>query len=417
MLFKEFIEKDLGHVSYIFACDISKECAVVDPRRDIEEYVGFIEENDLKLKYIINTHTHADYIGGHLELVAKYPDAKNIFHKNVQAKFDFIGVKEKDEFLLGNIKFRILETPGHTPYCISAIISEDRVDKYIFTGDILFVGDIARPDLLGKELLDDLLDMSYNTAKKLWDLDDDLIIFTSHIQGSFCGKDLKNQYFSTIGIEKKTNKSFTLCQKSKEEYCNNLKNQDIETPSFFKKMAFINMAGPKLLSDLDKPIILRKDEFFNKYDSKKDYIIDFRHPNCFKSRHIPGSINVYEYSNIILIIGSLIDNDEKLFLIGDKKTDFDKIIKRLRRIGFDNIVAILKDDVNELDNLVPFDDVIDGTNQKKIINLDTSKQSGDINIEISQIRTLKLDKSVSYEVVCQNGYKSMAVKSYINSGE
>jgi len=267
---------------------------------------------------------------------------------------------------------------------------------------------------LGEELLDDLLDMSYNTVKKLWDLDDDLMIFTSHIQGSLCGKDLKNQYFSTIGIEKKTNKSFALCQKSKQEYINNLKNQNLETPSFFKKMAGINIVGPKLLSSLNKPTILRKDDFFNKYNPKKDYIIDFRHPNCFKSGHIAGSVNVYEYSNIILIIGSLLDNEDGLFLVGDRNTNFNEIIKKLRRIGFDNIVAILKDNVNELDNLVPFDDTIAGIKQKKIINLDTSKQTADINIEISQVRTLELDKSISYEIVCQNGYKSIAVKSYLN---
>jgi len=167
MLFQQFIEKDLGHVSFVFADDVSKECVIVDPRRDIDEYVGFIDENDLKLKYILNTHTHADYVGGHLELVEKYPSAKNIFHKDMPKNFDFIGVKEGNNFSLGNIKFKILETPGHTPYCISAVVSEEGVEKYLFIGDILFVGDIARPDLLGEELLDDLLDMSYNTVKKI----------------------------------------------------------------------------------------------------------------------------------------------------------------------------------------------------------------------------------------------------------
>jgi len=415
MVFEKFIEKNLGHVSYIFGDDKSKEVVIVDPKRDIEDYVDYIENNDLILMYILNTHTHADYVGGHLELINKYPNAKNIFHKDVPADFSFIKVKENDIFSLGeNIKFKILETPGHTPYCISCIVNEDNIDKYIFTGDILFVGDIARPDLLGKELLKDLLNMSYNTANKLWNLQDDLILFTSHIKGSLCGKDLKNQYFSTIGVEKKINKSFALCQKSKEEYINNLNSQNLETPIFFKKMAKMNIAGPKLLKDLEEPKYLDNKEFFKNYNKQEDYIIDFRHPNCFKGGHVEGSINVYEYSNITLILGSLLDNDSKLFFVGDKKIDLKKIVIQLRRIGFDNIFAILNKDVNELENLASFENIIaNQKNEKTIINLDTSTKNGDLNIEISNIKNLNLNNDMDYEIICNNGYKSMAVKSFL----
>ena len=414
MLFKEFIEPDLGHVSYIIADD-TKEAMIVDPRRDIDEYDEYIKKHNLNLKYILNTHTHADYIGGHLELVNKYEKAKNIFHKDVLSEFEFIKVKENDSFKLGKISIKILETPGHTPYCISAIVSEDGVEKYIFTGDILFVGDIARPDLLGKELLDDLLNMSYNTANKLWNLKDDLIVFTSHIKGSLCGKNLKNQYFSTIGIEKQTNYSFKLSQKSKSEYIDNLKNQNLDTPLFFRKMAKINIVGPKLLNDIKKPEYISYKELMDGFNPKEDFIIDFRHPNCFKQYHIPGSINVYEFANIILIVGSLIDNDSRVFLAGSKQTDFDNIIKKLQRIGFDNIVGILNEDVNEIKGLSKFKD---NTNlPQKIINLDTSKNNGDINIEISQIKNYNFDKTFRYKVVCENGYKSIAVESYLKRYE
>jgi hydroxyacylglutathione hydrolase len=294
------------------------------------------------------------------------------------------------------------------------MINEEDVDKYIFTGDILFVGDIARPDLLGEELLGELLEMSYNTANKLWNLSDDLIVFTSHIKGSLCGKDLKEQYFSTIGIEKKTNKSFALSQDSEEKYIQNLKSQNLETPSFFKKMAKINIAGPKLLKNIKKPKYLSKDDFLKEFNEQEDYIIDFRHPNCFKSGFIAGSINVYEYSNIILIIGSLLDNESRLFLVGDKKTNFNEIIQKLRRIGFDNVEAILKDDVNELKNLKKFEEK--NNLPKKTISL-TKDRIGDINIEISQIKNLNLDESIEYEVICKNGYKAMAVRSYVNKEE
>jgi len=408
LIFRPFIEKNLGQVSYIIGDE--KEVLIVDPRRDIDEYVNFIEENNLNLKYILNTHPHADYIGGHLELVNKYKSAKNLFFKNTPLNFDFVGVKEGDELNIGNLKLKILETPGHTPFCISGLISEEGIDKYIFTGDFLFVGDIGRADLLGEEKLENLVNLSFESANKLWNLNDDIIVFTTHMEGSLCGKSLKNQYFSTIGIEKKTNKSFMLSQKGKEAYIQNLLSKKIDTPLFFKKMASINTNGPQLLKNIEDVKILNKKEFFEKYE-ENDFIIDFRHPNCFRNAYIKGSINVYEFSNISLIIGSLVDIENKLFLVGDRKTNFKEIIKKLRRIGFDKIEAILKEDVNELENLVKIEE--DNNLPKKIINLEIEKTIGDLNIEISKIPNLKLDKKFEYKVVCKNGYKSMAVKTYL----
>jgi hydroxyacylglutathione hydrolase len=410
MILKEFKEEELGHVSYLIADEESKECAIIDPKRDIDEYVNLINEYKLNLRYIINTHTHADYIGGDLELICKYPNAKNVFHKNVPKHFCFLGVKEGDVLYLGNMQLKIIETFGHTIYDISCIVNEDDVDKYIFTGDILFVGDVGRPDLLGQEFLNNLLNFSYETMQKLWDLDDSLIVLPSHIKGSLCGKNLKNNYFSTIGIEKKTNNSFILSQKDKKDYINYLKNQYIETPLFFKKMANINIKGPKLLKELKEPKKLKFKEFLEIYKDE-DVILDFRHPNCFKANYIKDSINVYEYSNISLIIGSLIDNEKKLFLVGSRKTDFKNIIKKLRRIGFDNIEAILIDDVNEIEGLSRFE--ANSNLPVKIINLDFPKKIGDINLKVSEIVNYKFDKNYSYKAVCKNGYKAMAVESYL----
>ena len=153
MIFKQFIDKDLGHISYIFGDENSKEVIIIDPRRDIDKYKKFINKNDLTLKYIINTHTHADYVGGHLELIDIYPTAKNIFHYSVPANFEFIKVKEGDIFKVGSLKLKILETSGHTPYCISVIVNENKIDKYIIKGELLFIVDIGRPDILGDENL------------------------------------------------------------------------------------------------------------------------------------------------------------------------------------------------------------------------------------------------------------------------
>jgi len=411
MLLEKFIEQDLGHVSYIIADEYTKEAMIIDPKRDISAYKRFLSQEKLDLKFIFNTHTHADYIGGHLELIDSFPKAKNIFYKNVPAKFNFYPVDDGSILKLGKITLHVLYTPGHTPFCISCIINEENIEKYIFTGDILFVGDIARPDLLGKKLLDDLVQDSYNTAKRLWNLNDEIIIFTSHIKGSFCGKDLKNQYFSTIGIEKKTNKSFSLLAKSKEAYIDNLKSQKIETPSFFKEMASINIEGPSLLKNLTPIKRLTEDDFFS-YVKGDDYIIDFREPELFQKGFIKNSINIYEKSNITLIAGSLIHIKSKLFLVGNKQTNFQEIIKRLQSIGFDNIAGILDKNVEDLKELETLKQ--NYLNDIKVINLDTTSNIGDINIEISQIKEIDLEKDHTYKIVCKNGYKSIAVESFLN---
>jgi glyoxylase-like metal-dependent hydrolase (beta-lactamase superfamily II)/rhodanese-related sulfurtransferase len=402
MIFEKFINNDLGHVSYLFGDESSKEIAIVDPQRDCDEYIHYIDQFDLKLIFIINSHTHADYIGGHLELKNKYPNAQNIFQHNVPAGFDFLKVKNSDFFSLGHsLSIKILETPGHTPFCICCLISEDGIEKYIFTGDIILIGDIARPDLLGENNLELLLNNSFDSAVKLYNLDDDLIIFTSHIKGSFCGKNLKSQYFSTIGIEKKSNTSFMLCNKSKKLYMDNLRNQNIHTPKFFKTLASINISAPTLIKNM--PIIhkLSYEEYSN-LTLTNSYIIDIRDDKKFSINHLDNSINIYEKSNISLIAGSLLDNVKNVYLLGDTSSNFDDVVNRLRRVGFDHIVGILYFDIYIMQPLSPIQTI---TNHDVTIDLET--------LHISNIPNYNFDKNKTYKINCQNGHKSSCVVSFM----
>ncbi|MBL4711033.1 MAG: hypothetical protein JKX75_00775, partial [Gammaproteobacteria bacterium] len=287
----------------------------------------------------------------------------------------------------------------------------DGIDKYIFVGDILFVGDMARPDLLGKENINDLAEKSYQTAMKLYNLDNDLMTFTSHIKGSFCGKNLKTQYFSTIGIEKKTNYSFMLSKKGKKEYINNLINQNIETPLFFHKMTSINIEGPKLLNSLSEIRTIDEEEFFDS-DFNNSYIIDLRHPNYFRCGHIKNSINIYEESNVSLISGNLLEHNKNIYLIGDDKSSFNKFVTKLRRVGFDNIEGILDFNINNLPSLKEVKQL--QSDNFVTINLNTHNQIlNAINIEISDVTSLILDLNKMYKVTCKNGYKSMSVVSFL----
>lgn len=416
MLFEKFIDLDLGHVSYIVACDETKEAFIVDPRRDIEEYVDFIESNSLSLKYILNTHTHADYVGGHLELHSQY-NAHNIFQNDAPIDtFKIIKVTDNNEFLIGNtLKINILETPGHTPFDICLRLSENNIEKILFSGDTLFIGDIGRPDLLGEENLESLANSSYESAKRLWSLNDDIIVFPSHIKGSLCGKNLSRQYFSTIGIEKKTNKSFALSQDSKEKYMENLVLQNIETPSFFKKMAGININGPKLITKIINNI---KEVEFNDIKNKNNIqIIDLRKPNDFHNKHIKGSINISETSNVSFISGNILDYTKDIYLIGNPNTDFDQFIIKLLRVGLDNVQGIINNDFSLIGNEylsasnIVFTDEITDEFTNILLDKDCNNIGTTIQLNLSDIIDSDVSKYNKVIFSCNFGYKSSAVCS------
>jgi len=412
VLIKEFINKELGHVSYIIVDKITKKALVIDPKRDIEEYINFLRNDNFKLEYVINTHPHADFISGHMEFKDFFEDVKICFHCKAPVKFNFLPLSENNILQLGEIEIKILETPGHTPFCISLLIQEEGINKYLFAGDFLFVGDVGRPDLLGEKEKKLLVDLHYESAKKIIDLDDSVIVLTSHINGSFCGKKLNENYFSSIGIEKKTNKGLKLI-KNENLYKKYLKRLRVEKPVFFDKMAKINLEGPILLKKLPKVQEYNYKQLMNIFDINQHYIVDFRKPSKFFKSHILGSINVYEKSNILLILGSLIDIESPLFLVGDKQTDFINIIKRLRRIGFDNIIGILNEDLNDIP-LRPFE--IKGK-LIKTIDLDGVYDKADIRVNIEDVKSLinNLDFNFEYKVFCKNGYKSIAVESFIKN--
>lgn len=416
MIFEKFIDIDLGQVSYIVACDETKEAFIVDPRRDIKEYEEFIEKNSLTLKYVFNTHTHADYIGGHLELASKY-NIDNIFQNSVPIEnFDIKRVKENDKFSIGNtIELKILETPGHTPFDICLLLSENNTEKILFSGDSLFVGDIGRPDLLGEENLISLASAGYESSKKLWNLSDDIIVFTSHIEGSLCGKNLSSQYFSTIGIEKQTNCSFKLCQESKEDYIKNITSLNIETPEFFKKMAGINIDGPKLMVDIIQNI--QQVEYEEIKEINNVQIIDLREPNLFHKNHIKGSINICEESNVSLIAGNILDYAKDIYLIGAVNSDIDEYTTKLLRVGLDNIKGVINNDFSLIEsryltssNIISKDEITDEFTNI-LLDKDCSSIGRSVQSSLSQINELDLSKYKKIIFSCNYGYKSSSIAS------
>ncbi|NPA10877.1 MAG: MBL fold metallo-hydrolase [Epsilonproteobacteria bacterium] len=364
---KIFVDKELGHVSYIYTS--GEYAAVIDPKRDVSLYVKHIQDNSLKLKYIINTHPHADFISGDAELKYLYPDAEILQY-------------EENEYFLGDTVLKIVKTPGHTPYCISCIVN-DGIDRYMFSGDFLFAGSMGRIDLLGDEKIEELKALFYNSAKKVWDMGDEVVVLPSHIKGSFCAKEISENYITTIGIEKKTNKIFRHFP-DKKLFLSKI-SHEFSKPLYAKKLPFINLdsSNKTLLKDI-------------KECEEVNVTVDVRKRSDFVKGHVKKSINVPFDSNMAYILGSLVDISECIGIIGDKNTDYGDILIRLRNVGFDR-VKILGDIQNF--KTQPF-----RRNKKKSLFIE------DIDLDY----VLK-HKEFNFE--CKNGNKAIAVESFLKGLE
>ncbi len=425
MILKHFVDEGLAHVSYIVGCEKSKEVCIIDPKRDIGDYVEYINQYGLIPKYILNTHPHADFVGGHAAL-AESTGAKNVYAHNVSAEFETIKAKEGAELPVGSLNFKVLETPGHTPFCLSFLLQEEGVEKIVFTGDFLFIGDIGRPDLLGEELKEQLLEQSYQSAVKLHGLSDDIIVLPSHMGGTFCGKDLKSHFMSTVGIEKKTNQSFALAAQNEQKYKNNLDAMVIETPEHFKKMSLVNLQGPAKIPSANSINLL--DPALVAKDPQKYTIIDLRDPYSFATAHIKGSINIYYNANISLIAGSLLDQEKEYVLLLPRVEHKNQMLKevqiKLARVGIDRITHIINTDINawvkagfpvESLNIVKKEMIDD--NMVFISFAKNCQTEGErhIRLGLSAIKDYAFDRTKPYTFECEFGFKSIAAISYLNS--
>ncbi|MGI8787130.1 MAG: MBL fold metallo-hydrolase [Pyrinomonadaceae bacterium] len=205
MQFKQFYLGCLAHASYYIGSE--SEAAIVDPQRDVEQYIAEAAANNQKIKYVIETHLHADFVSGHIELARK-TGATIVFGKQANAAFKHLAVKDRDVLEVGGVKLKILETPGHTPEGISIIVEGENEPQKILTGDTLFIGDVGRPDLAGgkgftaEEMAGTLYDSLH---KKILKLPDETLIYSAHGAGSLCGKNMSKETWSTIGEQRKLN--------------------------------------------------------------------------------------------------------------------------------------------------------------------------------------------------------------------
>ena len=343
MKVEQIYTKCLSQGSYYI--ESNNEVAIIDPIREIESYVEKAKKSGSKIKYIFETHIHADFISGHLNL-AKKTGAEIIYGPNTETKFNKTIAKDYEEFKIGEVTIVAIHTPGHTIESTTYLLRDTSgADHAIFTGDTLFLGDVGRPDLSQISDLNnkDLASMLYDSLRnKIMILNDDVIIYPGHGQGSSCGKDLSSETIGRLGDQKKTNYALREGM-SKKEFINEVLSGLLEPPKYFPSNVSINKEGyddsGKILKKNLNPF--EPNEIENKLMSENITILDVRSADEFAASHIPGSIFIGLDGRFAPWVGEILEDVSKQIIVVSPKGREKETIIRLSRVGFDNVLGYL----------------------------------------------------------------------------
>jgi len=443
MYFRHFFDENLAHSSYLVGCQRTNEAIVIDPARQLEPYFEAARKEGLTIVAATETHIHADYLSGAKEL-ADLHDArlyvsdegdenwKYAFAKDVDSHL----LTDGDEFKVGNVSFKVMHTPGHTPESISFVLTDHgagaKEPMGVFTGDFVFVGDVGRPDLLEKAAgiagtADAGAKDMFASVQKFKELPNFLQVWPAHGAGSACGKSLGAVPMSTVGYEKETN--WALKETDEQTFIDTLLEGQPEPPKYFKMMKHLNKVGPDMRNTEDPKTLTSVDEL--KGYSSNAIIVDTRNANSFGDKHLEGSINIPFNSSFTNWAGWIIDYDEDIVLISEPE-DVGAIKQALASIGLDAVVATitpekaLEDeglvesydsmDVNTLKDTLQDDDyiVIDVRNQSEV---EAGKIEGTSHIMLGtlQDRIEELPKEKKYAVHCRSGMRSAIAASILQA--
>ncbi len=343
MYIKQLYTGCLSEAAYYIESD--GQAAIIDPLRDIDEYLQLANERKATIKYIFETHFHADFVSGHIDL-GKATNAPIVYGPDTEAGFPVYVAKDGEEFALGKVKIKVLHTPGHTlESTCYLLIDENGKDYCLFTGDTLFVGDVGRPDLAqkGTEITtEDLAGMLYDSIHaKLFPLADDVLVYPAHGPGSACGKNLGPSTHSTIGDEKQTN--YAMKAATREDFIKEVTTGITAPPQYFPVNAKINKQG---YDSLDKVLqkalnALSAEEFKKAISETEDAIIlDTRPAAVFTQGFVPGSVSIGLEGRFAEWAGSLLPFDIPLLLVTEKGKEKESAV-RLARVGFDKMIGYL----------------------------------------------------------------------------
>jgi hydroxyacylglutathione hydrolase len=418
MQFKQFYLGCLAHASYYLGS--GDEAAIIDPQRDVQQYLDEAEANGQKIKYVIETHSHADFVSGHLELAAK-TGAQIIYGQRAATQFPTLKVKDGDELAIGSVQLKFLETPGHTPEGIT-IIAGDADDKAaslkMFTGDTLFIGDVGRPDLIGSKgfTAEQMGGMLYDSLRdKILKFPDETEIYPAHGSGSLCGKSLSKETWSTLGNQRQFN--YALQPMSKEEFIRIVTADQPEVPMYFPKSAARNLEGSRGLDELPKPLELDTNQIGN-FDG---VVLDVRANHIYGAAHVPNSINIGLGGQFASWAGTIIPIGTSIALVGDTQEQVDEATMRLARVGHDLVSGyILFGDyvgeqnvtpqvsVDDVDELMKSGNSLQFIDVRRVPEHTSGHAAGTISIPLNSLPNDfdRLSPDLPTYVICQSGYRS-----------
>jgi hydroxyacylglutathione hydrolase len=342
MYFRQFYLGCLAHASYLIGSN--GEAAVVDPQRDVDEYIAEAAAQGLEIKYVIETHLHADFVSGHQELAAR-TGAEIVFGEKANAAFAHRPVRDGEEIKLGQVILRFMETPGHTPEGICVLVTDTEVSdqpQKILTGDTLFIGDVGRPDLAGgKGYTPQMMaEMMYDSLHgKIMKLPDTVEVYPAHGAGSMCGKNMSKETWSTIGEQRKFN--YALQPMTREQFVSLMTADLPEAPAYFPRDAEINRSGARGLSELPAPAALSPQEV-SELGEEGYVLLDVRSAAEFGAGHVPGSMNIGLGGQFALWAGSLIPLNASIVVIADTAAQIDESVVRLARVGIESVRGYLE---------------------------------------------------------------------------
>lgn len=418
MYFKQFYLGCLSHASYYIGS--GGEAAVIDPQRDVEQYIELAEANGETIKYVIETHSHADFVSGHIELAGK-TGAQIVYGQRANTLFPTLKVQDGDELAVGAVKLKFRETPGHTPEGIT-IIAQDTADGSaplkVFTGDTLFIGDVGRPDLVGSKgfTAEQMGGMLFDSLHdKILPLPDETEIYPAHGAGSLCGKSLSKETWSTLGQQRKFN--YALQPMSKEEFIRIVAADQPEVPAYFPKSAAKNLEGSTSLDEIAKPRELTTEELLG-FDG---VVIDVRQAAEYGREHVPNSINIGLGGQFASWAGTLVPIGRPIAIVADNETQVEEAQMRLARVGHEAVTGFSlihkysgerkqteQVSVREVAELTQTEKHLQFVDVRRVAEHNAGHAVRTVNIPLDKLSSdfERLDPSVPTYVICQGGYRS-----------
>ncbi|QDV52895.1 MBL fold metallo-hydrolase [Gimesia fumaroli] len=441
MIFYDRFVPGLAIVSYLIGDEKSGEAVVIDPTRDVGDFMEYARQHDLHIKHIIETHVHADFVCGSRELKARLNDEPQIYCSSYgggdwRQPFADLQVKSGDALKMGDLCLEFRHVPGHTPEHIAVLLYDTTRSTEspwcMFTGDFLFVGDVGRPDLLGDEAKQELAHQLYQSLfQELNEVPDFTEIFPAHGAGSLCGKAIGSRRSSTLGYERRFSEA--LQKQDESAWIESLLDEMPLSPPYFKRMKQVNTEGPAIIGP-ELPGLKRwQAKQVHDRSCEGCLILDVRSKEAYAAAHIPGSINIPFGSNLPTWAGWVLPYDRPLMLVVDDASQVKEVVTHLLRVGFDDIQGYLEGGIVSWETaglpLEMLETISINTLHKKIqqnypltildVRTEQEWKSGHIKGAIHihggtlQDRFDEIPQEKPIAVVCGSGYRASIASSFI----